>query len=448
MPLRRHVRLIAAFVAGAILLSSGAAWATVQHYADQVQRIDAFGEPRTAPSSGDPLTFLVVGSDSREGLSDKQVRRLHTGWDVYGQRTDTMMLAHISRDGSVSVVSLPRDSLVTIPAHTDENGVQRAASEEKLNSAYAYGAAPLLVQTVEQATGLSIDHYLEVSFAGFVKMVNAIGGVDVCTPTDIYDPPSGLSLPAGRSTLKGRDALAYVRAREFDPTADIGRMKRQQNFVASLVHKASSSAVLLDPSRATGFIDAVLGSMRVDQSLDNTQVMELTRRLAQVNPANVTFRTVPVTGERSMGAIGNVVTWDGPGATDLFTALRDDTAIPEKPSAPRVKVAPADISVQVLGTDEAATRAFDDFVSAGYSTVGTAVPGAFTATTIEYDPNYDVSLKTLKAALPGAEVVEVAGLGSTFRVTVGDDYTGVTQVSVKDPTAPVTPRNAAQDICS
>jgi LCP family protein required for cell wall assembly len=358
-----------------------------------------------------------------------------------------MMLAHIGRNGAISVVSLPRDSLVTIPAHTDENGAQQPESEEKLNSAYAYGGAPLLVQTVERATGLTIDHYLEVSFAGFVKMVNAIDGVDVCTPSDIYDPPSGLSLPAGRSTLKGRDALAYVRAREFDPTADIGRMKRQQTFVASMVHKAASSSVLLDPSRATGFIDAVLSSMRVDQNLDNRQVMELTRRLAQLDPSQVTFRTVPVTGERSMGAIGNVVTWDGPSSSDLFTALRDDTAIPDKPSAPRVKVAPSDISVQLLGTGDVATDAFEDFTAAGFSVLTTPVPGTLTRTTIEYDPNYDVSLKTLTAALPGAAVVEVPGLGSAFRVTVGSDYSGLTQVSVKDPTAPDTPRTAAQDIC-
>lgn len=447
MPLRRHARLIAALTAGAILASSGAAWATVQHYAGQVQRIDAFGEQRSAPASGEPLTFLVVGSDSREGLSDRQVRRLHTGWDVYGQRTDTMMLAHLSRDGRVSVVSLPRDSLVTIPAHVDENGQQKGSSEEKLNSAYAYGGAPLLVKTVEQASGLTIDHYLEVSFAGFVKMVNAIDGVDVCTPAEIYDPPSGLQLPAGRSTLKGRDALAYVRAREFDPTADIGRMKRQQSFVASMVNKASSSAVLLDPARATGFVNAVLASMRVDQSLDNSQVLELTRRLAQLNPSQVTFRTVPVTGERSMGAIGNVVTWDGPGSSDLFTALRNDTPIPDKPSAPRVKVGPGDIRVQLLGTGDLATNATEDFDAAGYYLVGPPVAGTLTATTIEYDPGYNVSLKTLKAALPDAQTVAVPGLGSTFRVTVGADYAGVTQVSVKDSTAPDAPRTAASDIC-
>jgi LCP family protein required for cell wall assembly len=446
--IRRYVRLIAAFAAAAILLSSGAAWATVRHYAGQVQRIDAFGEARTAPATGAPLTFLIVGSDSREGLSDRQVRRLHTGWDVYGKRTDTMMLAHLSRDGDVSVVSLPRDSLVTIPAHTDADGVEQPPSEEKLNSAYAYGGAPLLVKTVEQATGLQINHYLEVDFAGFVAMVNALGGVEVCVPADIYDPPSGLQLPAGRSTLKGRDALAYVRAREFDPTADIGRMKRQQGFVASMVNKAVSSDVMLDPAKATGFADAMLGSMQVDQSLDNAQVMELTRRAAQINPSQVTFRTVPVVGERSMGAIGNAVVWDGPGSQAIFTALRDDTEIPEKPAAPRVNVAPDDIRVQLLGTGDTAAAAYQDFTTAGYSLVSQPVPGTHTSTTIEYDPGYDVSLKTLQAALPGARAVEVPGLGSTFRVTVGSDYPGLTTVSVKDPTDSDKPRTAGDDLCS
>ncbi|MEZ5186661.1 MAG: LCP family protein [Candidatus Nanopelagicales bacterium] len=446
MPSRRLVRLLAALSAAAILLSSGAAWATVRHYAGQVQRIDAFGEQRTPPASGDPMTFLVVGSDSRAGLSDKQVRRLHTGWDVYGQRTDTMMLAHLGRDGNISVVSLPRDSLATIPAYTDASGVNHQASQEKLNSAYAYGGAPLLVKTVEQSTGLTIDHYLEVSFAGFVKMVNALDGVEVCSPTDIYDPPSGLQLPAGRSTLKGRDALAYVRAREFDPTADIGRMKRQQGFVASMVRKASSSAVLLDPVRATSFVDAILSSMKVDQSLGNSQVMDLTRRLSQVDPSQVTFRTVPVTGERAMGAIGNVVTWDGPASDALFTALRNDTPIPDKPSAPRVKVAPADINVTLLGTGETATSAYADFTGAGYSVYGQPVAGTLSATTIEYDPAYNVSLKTLEAALPGAATVEVPGLGSTFRVTIGSDYKGITQVSVKDPTESAAP-TTADDVC-
>ena len=441
---RRYARLLATILAAVILLGSGAAWATVRHYAGQVQRIDAFGDDRGVPGAGEPLTFLIVGSDSREGLSDKQVRKYHTGWDVYGQRTDTMMLAHVSRDGSVSVVSLPRDSMATIPAHTDQDGVAQDAQVGKLNSAYAFGGAPLLVQTVEDLTGMQINHYLEVNFAGFVKMVNALGGVDVCSPSEIYDPPSGLSLPAGTSTLKGRDALAYVRAREFDPTADIGRMQRQQSFVASMVRKASSSAVLLNPAQANAFVTAILSHMKVDSNLDNGQVLELTRRLAQVNPSQVTFRTVPVVGERSMGAIGNAVVWDEVGASDIFTALRNDQPIPEKASAPKVDVAPEQITVQLLGTD--AEDAYADFQTAGYS-VYAPLPATLTQTTIEYDPGYDVSLQTLRAALPDAAVVEVPGLGSTFRVTIGSDYAGLRTVSVKDPSAPEKVKTAADDIC-
>lgn len=441
------MRVLATIIAATILLGSGAAWATVRHYAGQVQRIDAFGEPREVPGNGDPLTFLIVGSDSREGLSDRQVRRLHTGWDVYGKRTDTMMLAHIGRDGSVSVVSLPRDSEAVIPAFTDEQGQQHDKAPGKLNSAYAYGGAPLLVRSVEDLTGLRIDHYLEVNFAGFVKMVNAIGGVEVCAPQAISDIPSGLELPAGRSVVKGRDALAYVRARSFDPTADIGRMKRQQTFVASMVRKAASSEVLLDPARATEVVRAVLGSMRVDQGLDNAQVMELTRRLSSIDPSRVTFRTVPVVGEKPMGAIGNVVVWDEAGSADIFSALAEDRPIPDKPDVPRVDVAPANISVQLLGSGETATRAYDEFAAAGYSLPAPPQPATLSQTTIEYDPGYDVSLKTLQAALPTAAAIEVPGLGATFRVTIGDDYSGLGTVAVKDPTAGDSPRRASDDIC-
>jgi LCP family protein required for cell wall assembly len=444
---RRYARLLATIFAAVILLGSGAAWATVRHYAGQVQRIEAFADDRQTPGAGEPLTFLVVGSDSREGLTDKQIRKFHTGWDVYGQRTDTMMIVHIGRDGSVNVVSLPRDTKATIPAHTSTDGTPAEETVGKLNSAYAFGGAPLLVESVEGLTGLHIDHYVEVNFAGFVKMVNALGGVEVCTPTDIYDPPSGLTLPAGKSTLKGRDALAYVRARQFDPTADIGRMKRQQAFVASMVHKASSSAVLLNPAQANEFVTAILSHMKVDANLDNGQVMELTRRMAQVNPSKVTFRTVPVVGEESMGEIGNVVVWDEVGAGDIFTALKNDEPIPEKPSAPKVDVAPESISVQLLGSGTTATQAYEDFQAAGYS-VYAPVPGSLTTTTIEYDPGYDVSLKTLQAALPGATSVEVPGLGATFRVTIGSDYAGLQTVSVKDPTAPERVKTAADDLCS
>jgi hypothetical protein len=225
-------------------------------------------------------------------------------------------------------------------------------------------------------------------------------------------------------------------------------MQRQQTFVASMVRKAASSEVLLDPARASDFISAILRSMRVDSGLDNGQVMALTRRLSAVNPAQVTFRTVPVIGEKPMGEIGNVVLWDKIGAGDIFTALAEDTAIPDKPSAPQVDVAPGNISVQVLGTGEAAQTALEDLDAAGYAVAPTVLPPSLDATTIEYDPGYDVSVKTLEAALPGVRTVAVAGLGSTFRLTVGTDYPGLRAVAFKDPTAPPTTRKASDDVCS
>lgn len=448
MQLPRYARLIATIAAATILLGSGAAWATVRHYAGTIQRIDAFPDGRGAPGPSEPITVLLVGSDSRAGLTDQQVRQLHTGWDVYGQRTDSMMLAHIGRDGSVSVVSLPRDSLAKIPAYTDAQGQQHDKSEQKLNSAYSYGGAPLLIQTVEQTTGVHIDHYLEVNFAGFVKLVDALGGVEVCAPAAIDDPPSGLQLPAGRSTLAGGQALAYVRAREFDPTADVGRMKRQQAFVASLVHKAASSDVLLDPLQANDVVNAVMASLHVDQTVDNDQVMSLTRRLSQVDPSKVTFRTVPIAGEKPMGAIGNVVVWDKAGSDAIFNALRDDTPIPDKPSVPAVEVAPAGVNVQLVGSGTTADAAYADMQTAGYAVLPPVAGDPATTTTIEYDPGYDVSLKTLQAALPGAQAVAVPGLGGTFRVTVGSDYDGLQQVAVKDASQPDAPRKASDDLCS
>ena len=214
-------------------------------------------------------------------------------------------------------------------------------------------------------------------------------------------------------------------------------MKRQQ-FRGQHGQQGLEFAVLLDPARATGFVNAVLASMRVDQSLDNSQVLELTRRLAQLNPSQVTFRTVPVTGERSMGAIGNVVTWDGP---DLRTCSLHCATTPRSRTSLLPRASRWVLGISGFNCWGPATWPRTRLrISTPLATTWSApVAGTLTATTIEYDPGYNVSLKTLKAAPPDAQTVAVPGLGSTFRVTIGADYAGVTQVSVKDPTAPDAP---------
>src|SRR3954452_17486463 len=152
----------------------------------------------------------------------------------------------------------------------------------KLNTAYSFGGPRLTIRTIEANTNVRIDHYIEVNFLGFVKIVNALGGVSVCTPTPIHDPVhrlatggyggSGLELPAGTSKLDGIRALEYVRAREFDPTADLGRIQRQQKFMSSMVQKAKSTGVLLNPGRLYSVIQAVADSLTTDNHFGAKQI--------------------------------------------------------------------------------------------------------------------------------------------------------------------------------
>ena len=291
MQLRRSARLLAGVSAAAILLSSGAGWATVRHHAGQVQRIDAFGEEREAPAAGEPITFLVVGSDSREGLSDRQVRRLHTGWDVYGQRTDTMMLAHVGRDGEVTVVSLPWDSWPRSPPTPTRTASSRAL-EDKLNAAYSYGGAP----SCEDRRGDDRRAHRPLPRGqlrgGSSRWSTPSAAWDVCVPPPDISIRPGSGTPAPpfdsqgprRSAPSGPLLRSHRRHRADEAPADLRGQHGPQG---------PSSEVLLDPAKATGFVDAMLSSMRVDQSLDNAQVLELTRRLAEVDPSQVTFRTVP-----------------------------------------------------------------------------------------------------------------------------------------------------------
>src|SRR5262249_1872726 len=174
------------------------------------------------PAGGRGTNWLIVGSDSREGLTPEQQNELATGGDVGSSRTDTILLVHVPGLGSsnpATLVSIPRDSYVPIPGH----------GKDKINAAFAMGGAPLLAQTVEQATGLRLDHYAEIGFGGFPALVDALGGVTVCLSEPINDSLAGINLPAGCQKLDGRNALGYVRSRAT-PRADLDRMLNQRQF--------------------------------------------------------------------------------------------------------------------------------------------------------------------------------------------------------------------------
>ena len=456
---RRGLRVAAAVVSAGVLLTSGVSWAAVNRYAGQVTLVDA-GTAGGALEDGQPLTMLVVASDDRAGLTNKQKKALTLGFDDYGQHTDTMMLVHLSGDGQdISVVSLPRDTLATIPAWTDDTGKRRSAREAKLNAAYSLGGPKLMVDTVERMTGVTIDHYAEINFAGFLTMVDALDGVEVCLPAATKDRRSGLDLPAGRQTVDGAQALAYVRARYIDPTADIGRMKRQQKFVAAMAAKALSAGTLTNPVRLDAFVSALAGSIKTDSSLGTDQMLDLIDRFKGISPSRIAMTTVPLGDNFRHPDLGDVLTWDKQEAKALFTAMENDQPLvkPATTSAPKATVEPGSIRVRVLnGTDITGLgrTAAQDLAAVGFAVVGTPANSeqpVGATTVIRYDEEYSESVKTVAAALPGAQLVAVKGFGRTFEVTVGTGYTTAKKVTVVSPSPSSSaskPRTAADDICS
>ncbi len=446
---RRWARLAAATLAVVVLATSGVAWAAIARYSDKINQLP-FGLGGSSVADGNPVTILAVASDDRAGLTRAQKKRLHLGYEDYGRHTDTMMLVHISAAGdAVSVISLPRDTLVTIPEF-EGNGKTVAAHRGKLNEAYAVGGPQLMVQTVEQVTGVRIDHYVEVNFAGFLSMVDALGGVEVCLPKATKDQKSGLDLPAGRQTVSGPQALAYVRARYFDPTSDLGRMQRQQKFVAAMADKALSAGTLLNPVKLDAFLSAVSSSLSTDSGLGREQLLDLAGRLQGISPSQIHFTTVPLGTPKRVNGIGDVLTWDRPAAAALFAKINADEPI-APPATGKPKVAPRDVSLQVYnGTDVAglASKASNELAAVGFTIAGpptNADEQVGATTVIRYDPAQADAARTVAAALPGATLSAVDGLGATIQVVVGSSYSGATQV--RGGSKPNGPRSAADDLC-
>ena len=281
-----------------------------------LRRIPALADYPDRPAAGRGTTWLLVGSDSRENLTPEQQAEFTTGDDLGSGRTDTILLVHVPGFGSnapTTMVSIPRDSYVDIPGY----------GQDKINAAFVLGGAPLLAQTVEQATGIRLDHYAEVGFGGFAALVDAVGGVTMCPAEPISDPLAGIDLPAGCQRLDGRTALGFVRSRAT-PRADLDRMVNQRQFMSALVQRAASPAVLLNPLRWYPMTRAAMDAVAVDES---ARVWDL-GRLAWAMYGTITTTTVPI-GEYTDNGSGSVVVWDGDAASRLFAALSSDTAVPQ-----------------------------------------------------------------------------------------------------------------------
>ena len=446
-PRRRAARVlswVAIVTSVAILASAGAGWVLLEFYDGKLDRIpglDLGGRPADLPR--DAKNILIVGSDSRGDLEAGEGPQ-GTGDDfVTGQRADTVILAHLyGNSDQAQLVSFPRDTWVTIPAHVNpETGEQVEADEAKLNRALLDGGPQLLIDTIEQLSGLNIDHYMQIDFDGFQSIVNKLDGVEVCLPKAAKEKDSGIDLPAGRSVIKGDQALAFVRQRKGLPNGDIDRIKRQQQFIGAIVRKVLSAGTLANPLKLNSVISVGTESLQVDESLDFDKLKDLALRFRNFNSGGVAFTTVPVATTNGFRERQSVVLLDEAKTAEFFDQIRRDIPPNEpkpdgaKPAQPLI-VAPGAVRVRVFngaGINGLGRKASSDLETVGFQIVGAASDRGTegTETVVLHGPDKADSARTLAAAItPGATVRLDPTLDRTLELVVGSSYTGAKQVTV------------------
>ncbi|WP_017595018.1 LCP family protein [Nocardiopsis potens] len=281
----------------------------------RLDRVEALPDYEGRPEDQPGTTFLIVGSDSREGLSDDDMQDLRTG-RAEGKRTDTIMVLYVPEDGKPTILSVPRDSYVPIPG----------IGENKINAAFAEdlgGGPSTLVQTFEQASGVRIDHYVEIGFAGFVDIVDAVGGVEMCPEEPMEDPKAGLDIEAGCQEMDGSTALGYVRTRA-SARADLDRIQRQREFFSALIGKATDTSTLINPFRSVPLVSEGTETFDVDQ---DDHLMDLAQ-MALAMRDKPTTSSIPV-GSTPTLAVGSVVLWDEEASGRMFSAMQNGEQIPE-----------------------------------------------------------------------------------------------------------------------
>jgi LCP family protein required for cell wall assembly len=303
---KRILLIVACLVVAAVL-------ATVGLYFDFNSKLSRTNVlvPTSLTSAG--TNWLITGSDSRGGLTVQQENQLALGHNIPGSRSDTIMVLHMPANGTrPTLVSIPRDSYVPIPGF----------GYNKINAAYALGGPKLLIRTVQDVTGLRIDHYMGIGFGGLVNVVNDVGGVRMCLPAAMKDPKAGLNLKKGCQTLNGDQALGFVRTRAF-ATGDLQREQDQRQLLSSLLSKMTSTGTLINPFAVIPAADGAASSLTVDQGTQLYQLVSVAFALR--NPVTT---TVPFGGYGNE-SVGSVVLWNTAAAKQFFSDLAHDQALPK-----------------------------------------------------------------------------------------------------------------------
>lgn len=417
---------------------SAVGWAGLTHLSSNITTVDVdqdLGTARptkatpTEQTTYEPLNILVMGTDTRTGQGSGFGNANDT---ASGEgHSDTAILLHISGDRTRALgVSLPRDSWVTRPSCKGGGTVTG-----KFNAAFATGGPACTIKAVESLTGVRIDHFVVVNFLGFEAVVDALGGVPICTTQPIDDPKSHLKLPAGTSVLNGKEALAFARARKtLGDGSDISRIDRQQVFLSSVVRTATQAGLLTNPVKLYQVLNSVTESLTVDKALGSVDALkDLALSMQGLSPKNVKFMTVPWTARGD----GENVVWTS-AADKIWTAFKNDTPYPPATTVPAgqkpLTVKPSDIRVQVLNGTGVSGKAKSvaaeleklGFVIAG---VGTAKGGTVATTSVSSTSSRAESARTLAYAAQ-TSTTDTKATSGTLVLTIGTDWKGVRAVAV------------------
>ncbi len=460
---RRRAMVVVAVVALVIVSGAGVLWWRLEGNISRLDVSAMLGDRPDRVSEG-PLNILLIGSDSRDGQGVPGASL------TSGARSDTTLIAHVSADREhVTVVSVPRDSMVEAPPRCSADIPKDQWTVQQWNSMFSVGGPGCLINTIEGNTGLFIDHFAVVDFSGFRDMVDALGGVPVCTTEGIDDPKAKITLTPGRHVLDGTQALGYVRARyTIGDGSDLGRIKRQQAFLSSVVQEATRTSLLLRPDKLFGFLNAATRSLTTDPDFGTGTMGDLASSVKNIGIKNVQFVTVPV---EDYPEDPNRVQWSAP-ADDLWAALRDDTVLGAEPDAAAtptpLTVSPANIGVEVVnatGVSGLAAQAAEGLTVQGFEQVTTASsPERPAGVVVEFGSGNDEAARTVAAAFEGAKVRENAQLADVVRVTLGAGAPEVAEIPNRlgtdpipsptvsaptpQPTESIETRTADQDICS
>ncbi|MCK9899910.1 transcriptional regulator [Parafrankia colletiae] len=452
--------MLAALMSLGVLLFSVGGWSVSAYAEHNFRRVDLGLGRDHSSADHDVANYLLVGNDSRDGTNGEF-------GDEPGQHSDSTILMHVAEDGTATMVSFPRDTLVTIPEYTDADGRTHGQHRGKFNGAFHDGGPELLVKMVEKLTGMQIDHYVAIDLAGFMKITDAIGGVDVCVLPSTYrdgfedddgnwrvstntdDSMTGWRGGPGTLHVNGRQALAFVRQRHGFFEGDLARIARQQQFLGAVFHKATSSDILTNPLRLAALVDAATGAVTLDEgtSLDNLKDLALsmkdaggmhvltlpTRSPGLADGGNPENGTLPPFGSVKLYDPADLARIVVPMGGHVDGVASEDTTVPGAPGAGAtpgpVTVPPAQVTVSVLNgspTAGLATKVTTVLAAKGFHAVNArnADSTEYTTSRVLYGPGQQQAAWTVQAAVPGS-VTRADPSITGIHLILGSGYTGV-----------------------